>query len=145
MIRDISSYHPNLLLKKHITLKNKFLSNLLISKKVDNVVVDKENTNKILYSGIIFYIFWLVLLGLSFVLLKLVPIQSLNNDTYINSINMRTVLSLIYIFGMIIVAFFLINRCQVKENKYHKLLSICISSMMVCGIIVNVLIAFGAY
>ncbi len=147
-LRLISSYDDKLLFKKYCNIKNTILSKLLIAHRVDQNVISKEYSNRLLNIGIFFYLTWFILFIASIIILKLIPLKDLNSlvsSPLIDSINLRFVISITYIFGMIIVAFFMINRYFIYESKIQKLFSIIFSCLIVYGILTNFMIAFGAY
>ena len=71
-----TAYHPDLILKRHIEIKNEKIARLLIcgnnpaDAKVENA---EENRNKILYLGIAFYLLWIAVVVCSAILLFFVP------------------------------------------------------------------------
>ena len=75
MARTNSTYHPHLLFKRYVIIKNKIVSKLLIgqSDPVNSRTKNaKTNRNKLTYCGIIFYGLFLLLCGFS-VVMTLLP------------------------------------------------------------------------
>lgn len=75
MARNNSTYHPHLLFKRYVIIKNKTVSKLLIgqSDPVNSRTKNaKTNRNKLTYCGIIFYGLFLLLCGFS-VVMTLLP------------------------------------------------------------------------
>ena len=75
MARTNSTYHPHLLFKRYVIIKNKTVSKLLIgqSDPVDSHTKNaKANRNKLTYCGIIFYSLFLLLVCFS-VIMALLP------------------------------------------------------------------------
>ncbi len=75
MARTNSTYHPHLLFKRYVIIKNKTVSRLLIgqSDPVNSRTKNaKANRNKLTYSGIVFYGLYLVLCCFS-IIMTLLP------------------------------------------------------------------------
>ena len=75
MARTNSTYHPHLLFKRYVIIKNKTVSKLLIgqSDPVNSRAKNaKANRNKLTYSGIVFYGLFLVLCCFS-IIMTLLP------------------------------------------------------------------------
>jgi len=71
MARANSTYHPHLLFKKYVIIKNKMVSKILISQSdpVNSRAKNaKANCNKLTYSGIIFHSLFLLLVGFSVIM-----------------------------------------------------------------------------
>lgn len=85
MARANSAYHPHLLFRRYVVIRNQTLSKLLID-QTDPVKIRRKNTksnrNKLLYSGIIFYGLSLLLCLFSLVM-ALIP--DIPCDTFIFS------------------------------------------------------------
>ena len=75
MARSNSTYHPHLLFKRYVIIKNKTVSKLLIgqSDPIRGYARNaKANRNKLTYSGIVFYLLSL-LLSCFWVIMALLP------------------------------------------------------------------------
>ena len=78
MARSNSTYHPHLLFKRYVIIKNKTVSKLLIgqSDPVNSRTKNaKTNRSKLTYCGIIFYGLFLLLCGFSVVMILLPAFQ----------------------------------------------------------------------
>ena len=76
-VRMNTTYHPNLIFKKHIVIHRPTLAKLLVANfsPVDEKKdIESQYRNKLLLLGIVFYVLWLALFAFSVVMLFFVPI-----------------------------------------------------------------------
>ncbi len=124
-------YHPNLLLKKYIIIKNPKIQLLTISKinpEDFNTNIPKKNQNKLLYLGMIFYILWALVFIFTLIMWLVVPDiptePFLFDDYlgyYISTLNQILPFKLWLTYGMFDISFLSLNivKCNrdIKEKK----------------------------
>jgi hypothetical protein len=134
--RANSTYHPHLLFKRHVIIKNKIVSKLLIdqSDPVNSRAKNaKANRNKLTYCGIIFYGLFLVLCCFSFImtLLPEFPCESFVYESrliflYGNTLNEKLPISFAFTLLFAEVAFHLINTRKYAVEKSPAKKFICV-------------------
>ena len=149
--RANSTYHPHLLFKRYVIIKNEIVAKLLIgqSDPVNSSAKNaKANRNKLTYYGIIFWVLFLVLCCFSFImtLLPEVTCESFTFDSrYIflsgNTLNEKLPVDFAFALLFAEVAFHLINTRKYAVEKSDAKKFICVmhylfatlSSMAVIG------------
>lgn len=128
MARTNATYHPHLIFKKHITVKNNVLAKILIDQAdpVGRSKNAKANRNKLTYAGIVFYILHLILLCFSVVMMLVpdIPCQHFIYDSkaiFLNGNTLNAKLTFLFTFALLFAecAFQFINTSKYAVEKAH--------------------------
>ena len=149
--RANSTYHPHLLFKRYIIIKNEIVSKLLIDQSDpvnSRAKIAKANRNKLTYYGIIFWVLFLVLCCFSFIMTLLpdVTCESFTFDSrniFLSGNTLNEKLPVDFAFALLFaeVAFHFINtrKYAVEKNDAKKFICVMhylfatLSSMAVIG------------
>jgi hypothetical protein len=126
--RANSTYHPHLLFKRYVIIKNEIVSKLLIdqSDPVNSRAKNaKANRNKLTYCGIIFYGLFLVLCCFSFIM-TLLPEVPCESSAYGNTLNEKLPVTFAFALLFAEVAFHLINTRKYAVEKSPAKKFICV-------------------
>lgn len=136
MARANSTYHPHLLFKRYVIIKNEIVSKLLIdqSDPVNSRAKNaKANRNKLTYCGIVFYGLFLVLCCFSFImtLLPEFPCESFVYESrliflYGNTLNEKLPISFSFTLLFAGTAFHFINTSKYAIEKSPTKKFICV-------------------
>ncbi len=153
LARANSTYHPHLLVKQYVIIKNKTISMLLIGQsdpvktRVKNA---KANRNKITYSGIIFYVLFLLMSCFSVIMdyLPDIPCESFVFDSkniYLVANTLNQKLPVVFALTLLFVesAFYFINTSKyaVEKTTAKKFTSViyCLLSILLSAGAINYL------
>ena len=150
MVRINSAYHPDLVIKKHVAVRSKWIQNVCIMKSCP-LNIEKENPkeyhNKMTVLGMVSYVLWVVLVLFSAGFLAWgprTPIEPFEFDDgfFVTTLNCATVFSLILVFMGTEISFFLLNYTkspEANENRVvHVLLWIIVPVVLLATVAVAV-------
>ncbi len=119
MARANSTYHPHLLFKRYVIIKNEIVSKLLIdhSDPVNSRAKNaKANRNKLTYCGIVFYGLFLLLCCFSFIM-TLLPEVPCESSAYGNTLNEKLPVAFAFALLFAETAFHFINTSKYAVEK----------------------------
>lgn len=152
-----TTYHPHLLFKKYVIIKNQTLAKLLIgqSDPVNSRAKNaKSNRNKLSYAGIVFYISFLFLVILSIVMFLIpdIPVESFTFDSktmFLTGSTLNAKLPTVLAFALMFaeIAFHFINTSKYAVEKtsakrFIQVLYYLFSGLWIIGMLVYLWMVF---